>query len=62
MERTKNSTIKRSEKEIFTKTEKTFKKDDIDVNKILVFKKKPYGKKNSFKYLIGYNHNDVIRP
>ena len=22
----------------------------------------PYGKRNSFKYFIGYNNNDVIRP
>ena len=36
--------------------------DDIDVNKILVSKKEPYGTKNSFKYFIGYNDNDVIRP
>ena len=36
--------------------------DDIDINKILVSKKEPYGTKNSFKYFIGYNDNDVIRP
>ena len=36
--------------------------DDIDVNKILVSKKEQYGKHNSFKYFIGYNNNDVIRP
>ena len=36
--------------------------DDIDVNKILVSKKVPYGKNNSFIYFIGYNDNDVIRP
>ena len=36
--------------------------EDIDVNNILVSKKEPYGKKNSFKYFIGYNDNDVIRP
>ena len=36
--------------------------DDIDVNKILVSKKEQYGKYNSFKYFIGYNDNDVIRP
>ena len=36
--------------------------DDIDVNKILVSKKETYGKYNSFKYFIGYNDNDVIRP
>ena len=35
--------------------------DNINVNKILVSKKEPYGTKNSFKYFIGYNDNDVIR-
>ena len=35
---------------------------DIDVNNILVSKKEPYGHKNSFKYLIAYNDNYVIRP
>ena len=30
--------------------------------KILVSKKETYGKYNSFKYFIGYNDNDVIRP
>ena len=35
---------------------------DIDINKILVSKKEQYGKNNSFKYFIGYNDNDVIRP
>ena len=36
--------------------------EDIDVNNILVSKEEPYGNKNSFKYFIGYNDNDVIRP
>ena len=36
--------------------------DDIDVNKILASKKEQYGKHNSFKYFIGYNDNNVIRP
>ena len=36
--------------------------ENIDVNNILVSKKKPYGNKNSFKYFIGYNDNDIIRP
>ena len=36
--------------------------DDIDVNEILVSKKEPYGRNNSFKYFIGYNDHDVIRP
>ena len=38
------------------------KTDDIDVNKILVSKEELYGTKNSFKYFIAYNDNDVIRP
>ena len=32
-----------------------------DVNKILVSNKEPYDTKNTFKYFIGYNNNDVIR-
>ena len=44
------------------KNKKIFNKDDIDVNKILVSKKEPYGKNNSLIYFIGYNDNDVIRP
>ena len=35
---------------------------DIDVNNILVSKKKPYSTKNSHKYFIGYNDNNNIRP
>ena len=35
---------------------------NIDINNISVSKKEPYGNKNSFKYFIGYNDNDVIRP
>ena len=46
----------------FTKNKKIFNIDDIDVNKILVSKKEPYGKNNSLIYFIGYNDNDVIRP
>ena len=46
----------------FYKNKKVPKIDDIDVNKILVSKEEPYGTKNSFKYFIGYNDNDVIRP
>ena len=36
--------------------------NNIDVNKILVPKKRPYGTKNALKYFYGYNGNDVIRP
>ena len=44
------------------KNKKIFNIDDIDVNKILVSKKETYGKYNSFKYFIGYDDNDIIRP
>ena len=47
----------------YNKNLKIFNTDDIDVNKILVFKKEQYRKNNSFIYFIGYNDNDVsIRP
>ena len=36
--------------------------EDIDVNNILVSKKEPCITKNSLKYFIGYNNNDIIRP
>ena len=36
--------------------------DEVDANKISVSKKEPYDTKKSFKYFIGYNDNDVIRP
>ena len=48
--------------DFYNKNKKTFNIDDIDVNKILVSKKEKYGKYNSFKYFIGYNDNDVVRP
>ena len=51
--------IKKSE---FYKNNKVTSIDDINVNKILVSKKEPYCAKKSFKYFIGYNDNDVIRP
>ena len=46
----------------FIETKKINRIDDIDVNKILISKKEPYGTKNSFKYFIGYNDIDIIRP
>ena len=59
-----NLTIKKKKKSDFynNKNKKIFNIDDIDVNKILVSKKEQYGKHNSFKYFIGYNYNDVMRP
>ena len=52
--------IKKSD--FYNKNKKIFNISDIDVNKILVSKKEQCGKYNSFKYFIGYNDNDVIRP
>ena len=53
---------KKIKKVDFYKNKRVTKVDDIDVNKILVSKEEPYGTKNLFKYFIGYNDNDVIRP
>ena len=53
---------KKNKKSEFYKNKKAFQIDDVDVNKILVSKKEPYGTKNAVKYFIGYNDNDVIRP
>ena len=52
----------KNQKSDFYKNKNVTKSDDIDVNKILVSKKEPYVTKNSFKYFIRYNDNDVIRP
>ena len=53
---------KKSKEVTFTKTKKVFQIDNNDANKILVSNEEPYGTQNSFKYFIGYNDNDVIRP
>ena len=57
-----NFNDKKIEKSDFYKNKKIKRINDIDVNKILVSKKEPYGTKNSLKYFIGYNDHDVIRP
>ena len=59
-----NLTTKKKEKkkDFYSKNENLFNINDIDINKILVSKTEEYGKYNSFKYFIGYNDNDVIRP
>ena len=54
-----NKNIKKSD--FYNKNKKIFNIDDIDVNKILVYKKEQYDKYSS-KCLIGYNDNGVIRP
>ena len=41
---------------------KIFNIDDIDVKKILVSTKEQYRNYNSFKYFIGYNDNDIVKP
>ena len=53
---------KKIKKSAFYQNKRINSIDEIDVNNILVSKKEPYGKKNSVKYFIGYNDNDVIRP
>ena len=55
-------TKKKSKKVTFIKTKKITQIDYIYVNKILVSKKESYDTKNSFKYFIRYNDNDVIGP
>ena len=45
----------------FYKNKKVKITDEIDVHKILVSKQEPYGTKNSYKYFVRYNDNDVIR-
>ena len=52
---------KKIKKSSFYKNKKIYSTDNIDVNNILVSKKEPYGTKNSHKYFIGYNDNDIIR-
>ena len=53
---------KKIRKSTFYKNKTINNIEDIDVNNILVSKKEPYGTKNSFKYFIGYNDNDIVRP
>ena len=51
---------KKIKKGQFYKNKKVFQIDDVDINKIVVSKKEPYGTKNMVKYFIGYNDNNVI--
>ena len=52
----------KNQKSEFYKNKKITSIDGIDVNKILVSKIESYGTKNPFKYFIGYNNNDFVRP
>ena len=58
----KLSKQKKINKSNFYKNKKLFNIHDLDANKILVSKKESYGTKNSFKYFVGYNDDDAIRP
>ena len=53
---------KKVKKKWILQKQKSSSIDDIDINKILISKKESYGTNNSFKYFIGYNDNDVVRP
>ena len=55
-------TIKKINKSNFYESKKLFNIYEIDVTKILASKKESYGTKSSFKYFLGYNDDDVIRP
>ena len=53
---------KKIRKSNFYENKKINNIEDIDINDILVSKKEACANKNSLKYFIGYNHNDIIRP
>ena len=57
-----NFNDKKLRKSYFYKNKKINNIEDIDVNNRLVSKKESYGNKNSLKYFIGYNDDDIIRP
>ena len=52
---------KKINKSNFYKKKNLFNLNDTDANKILVSKKESYGTKNSLKYFIVYNDDDVIK-
>ena len=54
--------IKKINKSTFYKNKKLCNIYDLDVNKTFVSKKESYGTKNSLKYFIAYNNDDVITP
>ena len=53
---------KKIRKSTFYKNKTINNIEDIEANNILLSKKESYGNKNSHKYFIGYNDNDIIRP
>ena len=61
MEKSINFNNEKINKKTFYNNKKQFNIHQIDTNKVLISKPEPYGKKNTIKYIIGYNDN-VIRP
>ena len=61
-EKSINFNDKKIRNNIFYKNKKIRSISDIDANNILISKKEQYGTKKLFKYFIGYNDNDNIRP
>ena len=61
MEKSINFNNEKINKKTFYNNKKQFNIHQIDTNKVLISKSEPYGKKNTIKYIIGYNDN-VIRP
>ena len=61
-EKNVNFSDKKIQKRHFYKNKKIAKIDGTDVSRMLDSKEEPYCTKNSFKYCIGCNDNDVIRP
>ena len=57
-----NFNDKKIRKSNFYKNKKINNIEDIDFNNILVSKKESYDNKNSLKYFIRYDDNDIIRP
>ena len=57
-----NFNDKKIKKSIFYQNKAINIIEDINDNNISVSKKEPYGNKNSLKYFIVYNDNDIIRP
>ena len=53
---------KKNKKKTFYKNKKLCNIHDLDVNKTLASKRESCGTKNSLKYFIGYNDDDVIKP
>ena len=61
MEKSINFNNEKINKKAFHYNKKQFDIQQIDTNKILISKPEPYVKKNTIKYILGYN-DTVIRP